>query len=194
MKKVYGVGINQKGAYNSYRDEKAYKLWKSILQRCYSEKSLVKFPTYRGCRVCDEWVYFQNFASWFYGNYIEGFTIDKDILGDGKLYSPETCCFVPNHINNILNENKKRNKGLPIGVRIQDGKFRVMLTIKNRKKISVGYFDNKYEAAKAYINAKKDYVEKMAQEYELSDKIKMAQEYELSDKIKDALITKLIAE
>jgi hypothetical protein len=181
MKKVYGVGINQKGAYNSYRDEKAYKLWKSILQRCYSEKSLVKFPTYRGCKVCDEWIYFQNFASWFYKNYVEGFTIDKDILGDGKLYSPETCCFVPNHINNILNENKKRNKGLPIGVRIQDDKFRVIISVKNRKKISVGYFDNKYEAAKAYINAKKDYVEKMAREYELSDEIT------------NALITKLIA-
>ena len=35
---VYGVGVNNKGEYNSYKDSKAYKIWKSMLQRCYSEK------------------------------------------------------------------------------------------------------------------------------------------------------------
>src|SRR5690554_2242867 len=70
---VYGIGIYEKGKYDTIKDLKAYRLWKSILQRCYSKKSIAKFPTYRGCKVCDEWIYFQNFAKWFYENYIEGY-------------------------------------------------------------------------------------------------------------------------
>lgn len=172
MKTVYGMGITDKGTYNSYKDQKAYKLWKSILQRCYSEKSLAKFPTYRGCRVCDKWIYFQNFAEWFYENYIEGYTIDKDILGNGKLYSPETCCFVPNHINNILQKNEHRNNGLNIGVKIQDNKYRAVLTTKGRKKFHVGYFDTEQEASAAYIKAKAKYIKKMAEEYNLPDMVR----------------------
>jgi hypothetical protein len=164
---VYGIGIYEKGKYDTIKDLKAYRLWKSILQRCYSEKSLAKFPTYRGCKVCDEWIYFQNFAKWFYENYIEGYTIDKDILGNGKIYSPETCCFVPNHINNILQKNLHKDNGLALGVKIQDGKYRAGFTTKGRKKFHVGYFDTEKEASSAYIKAKTKYIKEMAEEYNL---------------------------
>lgn len=59
-------------------------------------------PTYEGCTVCDEWLYFSNFKKWFDENYIEGFQLDKDIIIRGnKVYSPQTCCFVPKEINII---------------------------------------------------------------------------------------------
>ncbi|MFW6246749.1 MAG: hypothetical protein ACOC22_01040 [bacterium] len=181
MEQVYNTGIYRKGKYNTSKDKKAYTLWKSILQRCYDEKSLVKFPTYRGCNVCDEWIYFQTFAEWFYQNYIDGYTLDKDILGDGKLYSPSTCCFVPNHVNNIIHINKHKQTELPVGVVVQDGKYRVRVNTLTKKKQHIGYFDNEIDAVNAYKQAKIKVI---------SD---VTRHYNLPNIIKESLINKLFA-
>jgi len=42
--------------------------------------------------------------------------LDKDLLGDGKLYSPDTCCFVLDKTNNFLREPRVEGRTLPIGV------------------------------------------------------------------------------
>ena len=127
-----------------------------MLQRCYDIKLHNKYPTYKGCRVSDEWLSFGNFANWFDENYVEGWQIDKDILGDGKLYSPETCCFVPHKINNLLHDNKaKKRDSTPIGVKLQDSRYRVQ--IGNSRK-HIGYFSTPQQAETAYKKAKKEYV------------------------------------
>lgn len=43
---------------------KEYKLWTSMLQRCYSKTFQDKNPTYIDCKVCDEWLKFSNFYSY----------------------------------------------------------------------------------------------------------------------------------
>tara|TARA_R110000787_G_scaffold4900_1_gene18512 strand:+ start:198 stop:707 length:510 start_codon:yes stop_codon:yes gene_type:complete len=95
---VYGVGFNSGGEFKpsiNGNHTKPYSTWKSMLMRCYSDKYHAKFPSYKECEVCDEWLDFQVFASWFVVNYIDGFQLDKDIKIDGnKLYSPSTCMFV----------------------------------------------------------------------------------------------------
>lgn len=95
----------------------AYVVWCDMLRRCYSEKYHKKKPTYKGCSVCDEWLLFSNFKRWFDENYIDGYCLDKDIIVKGnKVYSPDTCCFVPKCINSLLT-NRKMHRGLePIGV------------------------------------------------------------------------------
>lgn len=168
---VYGIGIYSKCYYDS--TSKCYKVWKDMLQRCYDEKTLLRYPTYRSCKVCDEWLVFKNFADWYDDNYIEGYQIDKDIIGNGKLYSPSTCCFVPNKINNLLHTNSKKNKStLPVGVQLQDGKYRVMINAGINKKLHIGYFDDVNNASEAYTNAKKKYVLSIIDSYCLPDAVK----------------------
>jgi hypothetical protein len=96
--KVYGVGFIGEGKFKSSLNgvrSKAHKTWTGMLERCYSEKCHARNPTYKECSVCDEWHNFQNFAKWFFKNYIKGFELDKDIKVKGnKIYSPDTCIFV----------------------------------------------------------------------------------------------------
>jgi len=115
---VFGVGVND--YIHSISDDgkviKSYKCWSHMLERCYSAKKQLKYPTYIGCTVCDKWLIFSNFKEWYDTNYKEEFELDKDILVEGnKVYSPDTCCFVPKNINSLIHKNKK-DTTLPTGV------------------------------------------------------------------------------
>lgn len=93
QKMVCGVGIND---YEG-RDVTMFTVWRGMLFRCY-EKNHNK--SYEQCSVCSEWLSLSDFSKWYYQNYKEGWQLDKDILCDGaKIYSPDTCCFVPREIN-----------------------------------------------------------------------------------------------
>ena len=70
--RIYGVGYIGEGPYRSSQDHvhsKIYDVWNHMLQRCYAEISEYKYPSYIDCFVCDEWLNFQNFASWYENNY-----------------------------------------------------------------------------------------------------------------------------
>ncbi len=104
---VFGVGfigIGKHAATIKGKKTKAYLVWSLMIQRCYSESSLKKRPTYIGCSVCVEWHNFQNFAEWFEINYPKDgkdYQLDKDILIEGnKVYFPEACLFVDHYKNN----------------------------------------------------------------------------------------------
>lgn len=64
---VFGVGINDADYAVQPKINGVqvcclfYRKWKNMLERCYYPKELVKHPTYQGCVVCDEWIYFSNF-------------------------------------------------------------------------------------------------------------------------------------
>ena len=76
-----------------------HKCWTNMVQRCTNPNN----PDYkdygaRGVVVCDRWLTskggsFANFLSDM-GPKPDGLWLDKDKLGDGKLYSPETCCWL----------------------------------------------------------------------------------------------------
>lgn len=107
-KPVFGVGINDTDYVFETRE---YKIWRDMLERCYCEKTQTKFPTYKGCSVCEEWKIYSNFKKWFHENYIDGWELDKDILCIGnKVYSPQTCCFVPREINSLLRQSSVNGK------------------------------------------------------------------------------------
>ncbi len=83
------------------------ELW--VIGRCYKNNNKA-YPIYggRGVVVCDEW---KNdrvaFMDWAVENgYQIGLQLDKDIKGDGFLYSPNTCCFVTSKENN---NHKRKN-------------------------------------------------------------------------------------
>lgn len=93
-----------------------YKTWHNMLKRCYSVNYQKQRPTYVGTTVCNEWLLFSNFEKWCAGKFVTGYVLDKDfIAGDLKIYSPETCAFIPKELNNSILE-RDYNSTYPLGV------------------------------------------------------------------------------
>ena len=87
-----------------------------MLERCYS-KHLDRKPTYEGVTVCDDWLVFSNFKIWMEKQDWKGKDLDKDIIDPtSKLYSPDTCAFVPRYINTLLNTKQRLRGEYPLGV------------------------------------------------------------------------------
>lgn len=150
----------------------SYAKWKSMLQRCYSEKYVNRRKCYVGCSVCDEWLRFSNFKRWFDKNYVEGYYLDKDILVNGnKVYSPETCCFVPHEINELIETRKNKTNKFYQCVEIStNGKFRARIKRYGRREY-LGTFNTPEEAFEAYKQGKVAYVREVADAYFKDEKI-----------------------
>lgn len=130
---------------------KSSQCWRSIIERCYSEKKHKSHPTYVGTTVCYEWHTFSNFKRWYDKHFIPGTQIDKDIgWGKHKHYSPSTCMFVSPWLNYLFKEKppetrKGKNKGLPRGVDFHEGKFRAKMFNKQ-----LGKFEHSIDAWLCY--------------------------------------------
>jgi hypothetical protein len=178
---VCNIGYYGMGKYQHSIDSnpsKAYISWKHMITRCYDYKKLLENPTYKDCTVCDEWHNFQNFAEWYDDNYYEisGETmcLDKDILHKGnKIYSPETCIFVPNNIN-ILFTKRQNNRGdYPIGVTYHKNVYEARCSYidenNNNKRKSIGSSKTPEGAFRKYKIFKENYIKEVANKYK--DKI-----------------------
>ena len=89
-----------------YRASTEYKelssKWYDMFKRCYSKKWLDKHPSYKDYSVCEDWFLFSNIKLWAEQFDYKGLHLDKDLLGDGKSYSPENCAFIPPEVNRFL--------------------------------------------------------------------------------------------
>jgi len=161
----FGIGIYKSEVNNEATKE--YDTWSKMLQRCYNEKYREKYPTYKDCTVIKKWLNFQIFAKWFEENYVEGWQLDKDILLKGnKIYSPETCCFVPSEVNNLLLKSGKIRGEYPIGVSKRNKNFISQLKC-GGKKVHLGMFSTPEEAFQAYKKAKEFYIKQIAEKYKI---------------------------
>ena len=158
---------------------KSYKSWNRMIQRCYNKKIHKRFSTYSKCEVCEDWRYYSNFKKWFNENYYEidgdKMCLDKDILHKGnKIYSPDTCIFVPNRINILFTKSNSTRGKYPIGVSYKKSinkfvaKINYLQDTKN-KIAHLGCFNTEIEAFNAYKKAKELYIKQIANEYK--DKI-----------------------
>lgn len=155
---VCGVGVvgEAKTVCNS---PMPYQIWVSMLKRCYDKKFHKRQPTYKDVEVCGEWLNFQNFAAWYEENYnpeiMEGWQLDKDaICKQCKIYSPETCAFVPEEINRIFVEQINKTDNIFPGVkRTPSGKFQVFCSIKG-KNTAFGTYSDPQEAYEKYKSVK----------------------------------------
>ena len=167
--RVYGVGSIGVGKYNSRDHKNLYHLWKSLLQRVYTKRN----PSYKGVTVCDEWLNFQNFAEWcttdpFFNTEDENgrkYHLDKDILVKGnKIYSPNTCCFIPQEINSISINVYKARGNYPVGVVKRGKKFLVRIR-RSGDLESLGVFSNLDQAFFVYKQAKENYIKSLAEKW-----------------------------
>lgn len=179
-REVCGVGYYGIGKYTACvnkKPTKAYNTWRGMIIRCYDPYEINKRPTYKDCFVCDEWLNFQNFAKWYYKNYYEidgeQMHLDKDILcKSNKIYSPETCCLVPERINTLFVKCDKVRGEYPIGVNYckDSNKLKVRCCVYENgktKRIYLGCFplNRPFQAFIAYKKFKENYIKQVADEY-----------------------------
>ena len=169
---VYGVGVNDWGSSIKVngRNLQEYDLWHCMLRRSFDEKRKQKYPTYNDVTCSKEWLSMTKFIediSKMKGFGLKGWELDKDILQKGnKLYSKETCCFVPHEINMLLTKSDKARGECPVGVNFDKatGKFRAQIRINGKSKF-LGRFATPEEAFQAYKTAKEAQIKVVAQKW-----------------------------
>ena len=169
---IVGKGIVGAKLTTEEYKHKAYKNWYRILNRCYDEKQREKHPTYSGCTMSEYFLTYTNFKEWYVAqkNWDNpDFVLDKDLLSpkDNKVYSEDTCVFLPKEVNSLLTTTKARRGNLPIGVcKPRKGRtgFRVCIC-KNGKDIELGEFNNIEEAFLVYKAAREDYLKEKANQW-----------------------------
>lgn len=173
-KTVYGIGCLGEGEYETTQNGKnthSYKTWNGMLQRCYTEKYHQIQPTYKGCSVSEEWLNYQNFASWYKDNYytLEGevMCLDKDIvIKRNKIYSPESCVFVPQRINGLFVKTNSKRGCLPIGVSLtRNNTFVARCQMGKGKVKHLGVYKTHEEAFITYKLYKEKLIKQIAEEY-----------------------------
>ena len=176
-KLVYDVGNTDglKCRLDGKRMTPMYTLWSNMLSRCYGSKTQARQPTYEGCKVSDNFKSYEYFYEWChsqigFGNGGNGnpFHLDKDLLIRGnKIYSENTCVFLPKEINSLLTKREAlRGKHL-IGVSWKKANNAFVATVNKNKGKSeyLGYFKTELEAFNAYKQAKEAFVKEQASKF-----------------------------
>ena len=170
---VYGVGIVGVKYQHSIngRNTKEYDLWQSMLRRCYSTTLKKKQTTYEDCEVSENFKSFEYFYEWCneqigFGN--EGWHLDKDLLIKGnKVYSENTCIFIPVEINSILVKREALRGTHLIGV-CWNKKDKAFVAQVNKNKVKqeyLGSFKTEIEAFNAYKQAKENFIKEQANKW-----------------------------
>jgi hypothetical protein len=175
FKDIYGIACpgNKVKPTDTKRE---YQAWVDMLRRCYDEKYLIDKPTYADCNVCDEWTNYENFYNWIIHqeNYDKWksdttFHVDKDILfKHNKVYSPQTCCLVPNNVNTLFVKSDGIRGLYPIGVSEHyKGSGTYMARCNNpltHKNVLIGIYSSPSDAFIAYKKYKESLIKTVAKE------------------------------
>ena len=174
---VYGVGVL--GAKYPTRvngvKTKEYVLWTNMLVRCYSDSSKKKRPTYEGCEVSDNFKNYEYFYEWCnkqIGFTNEGngnpFQLDKDLLiKSNKVYSEDTCVFIPAEINTLLIKCVATRGEHLIGVSWHKTRkaFVAKVNKSKGKREYLGFFNTEIEAFNAYKQVKEAFIKEQANKW-----------------------------
>ena len=170
---VYGIGVfgtKYPSRVNGVKT-KEYKLWHSMLVRCYSDTIKKKHQTYIGCEVSDNFKSYEYFYEWCQkqiGFNNKDWHLDKDLLIKGnKVYSEGTCVFIPSEINKVLVKREALRGEYLIGVSwSKTSKAFVATVAKNKGKTEhLGYFNTELEAFNAYKTAKESFIKEQAKKW-----------------------------
>lgn len=166
---VYGVGINDAKYPTKINKIKTseYIHWSGMMARCFSENVHKNQSTYKGCSVSERFLSYSYFYEWCQSQigFNDGWALDKDLLIKGnKIYSEDTCVFLPREINNTFLKRESCRSGLPIGVLFYKNKFRAQVGT-SRNRLHLGVFDNIQDAFVAYKSEKEKIIKKLASKY-----------------------------
>ena len=177
-RRYFGIGYLGEGKYKVTEHGKltrVYSTWYSMIERCYDEKYHEIRPTYINCEVDKDWLNFQKYGKWFSDNYYEidneTMCLDKDILvKHNKIYSPETCIFVPQTINLLFTKRQNARGKSVIGTTLKDGRYLTRCSLINpetseSKQEYLGRYDTQEEAFKVYKYYKERNIKEVADYY-----------------------------
>ena len=173
--RYYGVGYLGEGEYKVRENGKLHRyyiIWHDMLKRCYDPKVHERHPTYKGCEIENYLLNFQHMGEWIKDNYYEvpgeQMCLDKDILCKGnKVYSRETCIFVPQRINKLFTKSDKSRGKDPIGVyQLPSGNYQVHCSNGYGKQIPLGTYSTKEEAFQVYKQYKEKVIKEVIDSYE----------------------------
>lgn len=168
-KKLYGIGINDaeyrvriyevtNGRSREVWRCPFFRTWGAMVDRCYSPKYTAKNPSYQDCSVCNDWLSFSKFKAWMETQDWKGKQLDKDILVPGnKVYSPETCVFVPGDLNSFLVAREAARGRYPLGVYFEPHRNKFRARCDNpftRESDHLGRFSTPEEAHEAWRQRK----------------------------------------
>ena len=171
---VYNFGICDIAGYVNGVETAEYLHWIGMLGRCY-EKSGRSGASYLDCTVSSKFRRLSDFSRWC-ENQIgfkdvddkgRKYQLDKDILIKGnKIYSPETCCFVPQEINKLLLKRDKSRGDCPIGVYYNKVAKKYQSRVnKYDEEAYLGIFDTPEEAFYVYKREKEKYIKEVANKW-----------------------------
>lgn len=177
---VHGIGIlgTKYPAKTNKKMTKEYDTWFQMIRRCFDKKEKEKCPVYKDVTCCKEWLLYENFYEWLHGqsnfdkwlnsrDNKERWCLDKDILiKENKVYSPETCCLVPNNVNVLFTNRKNYRGSLPIGVTKHGNQYMAQCMnpfTDNKKQEYLGTYPTIEETFQAYKSYKENIIKQVAE-------------------------------
>lgn len=159
----------------------AHTRWNSMMSRCYNVNNN-RYNIYgeKGVTVCEDWKDYNTFSKWYDENSIIGWEMDKDIVGTGDCYSPESCVFVPNAINMFFTFTK-----LPSVLKTYN-KYRISTGFKGKTCNISG--DTEEDVLEQFYLFKELYLEKLVWEMKQEHK-KLCEKYPNTPEISPKLLS-----
>lgn len=150
----------------------SYSRWKGINARCKDGGAYQnRQPSYIGCT--NEFKGFQEFVEWSrqqVGYDLEGYQLDKDLLFKGnKIYSPDTCVFLPSRINSLLIKANSIRGDFPVGVSFNSKRQKFIAFCSNGsgsgRQMYLGGYNSPEAAFNVYKSYKESLIKQVAEEY-----------------------------
>ena len=146
---------------------KEYTQWVGMFSRVRKKKYYEDVETsdmFKSYDLWCEWALTQKgFMNQDVNNRI--WALDKDIVGNGKLYSEDFCVFVPSVINNLFKRSSRETTKY-VGVFKESRKklFKSGITMYKKHK-HLGYFETELEAHLEYLKARKCFADDLFRDY-----------------------------
>ena len=168
---ICGVGINDSSIPTHYFTNEgrrlvdvAYDIWRSMIRRCYH-------PEFKddGYTMSEQWYSRSEFLQWLDKQDYKDKVLDCSLLKiGGKVYSPETCCFVPRGITALVRPKYTDNfKSVGVLISKSGKKYRAMGYADSKGAPSYfGMYDTYAEAFKAHALTKAEHIREKALELE----------------------------
>lgn len=161
----YKARIGSSSVNSKSTDE--YRAWINMLSRCYDPNYIgtkAGQMCYSGVQVTDSWLNFQVFAEWYCKELVAvelkspetKFVLDKDLLSpDVKIYSPETCCLIPEQLNIALIDKLSLNKTRKLSTirKCKNGTYSVGVSL-NKKFTTFSGYKTEKECFDLYLRNK----------------------------------------
>ena len=167
--KTHENTIQKYRKFEKRKPTRLYRLWASMLQRCSSAQYKERRPSYKNCKMSDEFLSFDAFAEWAVKqkNFnMHGWQLDKDLYSVGDpVYSPETCVFLPARVNSLLVKGGVKSSGLPPGIRkYKSGNYGVYCEYLGENK-TFGCFENLEDALRLRLKIKQQFLDDATNPY-----------------------------